>query len=248
MYRVVAARPQEEDYEALQVQMEAAESTIYTFSRVPAFKEAILGGPKWKNLPLLLDMMKSRLEPKWVTTMAKVLAAIINRKPESIKSPFEALLIYLDLAMSKRSIDAVDSRVLTPVVSVYADLLEAGWTPTYPEMERRPKHGVPSLRDERNAGAKSSDLCRFALLLVNSSDPLMRAACIRSIRVLGGRPARRQPLFASDTFCEHLHVAARSEDAKTIPGTSPARFVSSFATEVISYATFCLFPVALFAR
>ena len=212
VYRVVAARPQEEDYEALQVQMEAAESTIYTFSRVPAFKEAILGGPKWKNLPLLLDMMKSRLEPKWVTTMAKVLAAIINRKPESIKSPFEALLIYLDLAMSKRSIDAVDSRVLTPVVSVYADLLEAGWTPTYPEMERRPKHGVPSLRDERNAGAKSSDLCRFALLLVNSSDPLMRAACIRSIRVLGGRPARRQPLLHLTRF---VNICMLPPDPKT---------------------------------
>ena len=212
VYRTVAVRAHEEEYEAMQLQMAAAESTIYTFARVPAFKEAILGGPKWKHLPILLDMMKCRLEPQWVNTMAKVLAAIINRKPESIRSPFESLLIYLDLAMSKRLIDSVDYRVLTPVVSVYADLLEAGWTPTYAEMENRPKPGVPSLRDPQNAGAKNSDLCRFALLLVNSSDPLMRAACIRAIRVLGGRPARRQLILHLTRF---VNICMLPPDPKT---------------------------------
>ncbi|CAE7235044.1 RYR1 [Symbiodinium pilosum] len=99
--------------------------------------------------------------------------------------------------MSRRSPDSLDYRVLTPVVSVYADFLEAGWTPTYEEMEVRPKYGATSLRDATNAGAKNSDLCRFALLLVNSTDPLMRAACIRAIRVLGGLHATRQAVDLS---------------------------------------------------
>ncbi|CAE7451856.1 RYR1 [Symbiodinium natans] len=139
-------------------------------------------------------MMRSRLEPQWVSTMSKVLAAIINRKPESIKSPFQSLLMYLELAMKRRAPDSLDYRVLTPLVSVYADFLEAGWTPTYEEMEVRPKYGATRLRDPQNEGAKTSDLYLFALLLVNSSDPLMRAACMRAIRVLGGRTARKQPV------------------------------------------------------
>ncbi|CAE7450627.1 RYR1, partial [Symbiodinium necroappetens] len=184
------------------------ENTIYTFAR-----DAILGGRnEWKNLPLLLDMMRSRLEPHWVSTMSKVLAAIINRKPESVKSPFESLIMYLELAMKRRSPDSLDYRVLTPLVSVYADFLEAGWSPTYEEMEVRPKYGATRLRDPQNAGAKNSDLCLFALLLVNSSDPLMRAACIRAIRVLGGRTARKQPILHITRF---VNICMLPPDPKT---------------------------------
>ncbi|CAE7929381.1 RYR1 [Symbiodinium sp. KB8] len=211
VYKVVASRPHEDDYESLQLQM--AENTIYTFARVKEFKDAILGGRnEWKNLPLLLDMMRSRLEPHWVSTMSKVLAAIINRKPESVKSPFESLIMYLELAMKRRSPDSLDYRVLTPLVSVYADFLEAGWSPTYEEMEVRPKYGATRLRDPQNAGAKNSDLCLFALLLVNSSDPLMRAACIRAIRVLGGRTARKQPILHITRF---VNICMLPPDPKT---------------------------------
>eukprot|EP00439_Symbiodinium_sp_Y106_P069762 s961_g12.t1 len=182
-------------------------------SSQPNDGDAILGGRnEWKNLPLLLDMMRSRLEPHWVSTMSKVLAAIINRKPESVKSPFESLIMYLELAMKRRSPDSLDYRVLTPLVSVYADFLEAGWSPTYEEMEVRPKYGATRLRDPQNAGAKNSDLCLFALLLVNSSDPLMRAACIRAIRVLGGRTARKQPILHITRF---VNICMLPPDPKT---------------------------------
>ncbi|CAE8725667.1 unnamed protein product [Polarella glacialis] len=154
VYRVVASRPGEADYEDLRLQMQCAEVTIYTFARSMAFKESFLGGQKkWKHLPLLLDA-----------------GPLVD-----VSSAF--LVVFPDHAflLSSRKIDDEVARVLTPVVSVYGDLMEGGWEPTYEETTLRPKHGSTSLRDPANEGSKSVGLGGGggALLLIGVGESVL---------------------------------------------------------------------------
>jgi hypothetical protein len=211
VYRMVAARPSEKDYEALEVQMQVSSDSIITFAKSAIFRDAMLGGRDMKFVPLLLDILKKRLVPEWVDTMSKVLAALLNRPTDSIKSPFQSLLLYMEFASSGSKISAVHSRILTPVVSVYADLLEAGWRPTYAELNKRPKYGSTNLAE--NKDAKSSDLYRFAMILVNTADPLLRSACFRAIQGLGARPTREQPIIQA---CRFVNTCMMPPDLKTM--------------------------------
>jgi len=47
-------------------------------SRVPAFREAMLGGSDWEHVPVFLDIMKRRRREEWIKTVSYVLAQLLG--------------------------------------------------------------------------------------------------------------------------------------------------------------------------
>ncbi|CAE7781357.1 unnamed protein product, partial [Symbiodinium sp. CCMP2456] len=60
IHRLEAARPGDAELVLLEEQVRVAGETMLLLSRVPAFREAMLGGSDWEHVPVFLDIMKRR--------------------------------------------------------------------------------------------------------------------------------------------------------------------------------------------